>query len=129
MKKRFFPGIDTFAERKRFAVFHACTIAIAPLIGAVLMVPIHWRGNSTDTLIVAGLGMLFSHMKDWLIWSLCAWNLIGSMRFHNDAFSDSGFGASRIVGLFTFIFFPLIYLYNLWCIIIKKDAEGEVSTN
>lgn len=124
MKNRFFPGIDTLAERKKFAVFHACTIIVAPLIGALLMLPIHWRSNSTDTVIVAGLGILFSNVQDWLFWSLGAWNAIGAIRFHDDAFMNNGFSASRVMFFLCFIFFPLLYLHNLWCIIIKKEGRS-----
>ena len=127
MKKRFFPGTSTLAERKRFAVFHACTLLISPVIGAFLIILLYLSGSRGFS---GSLSLNpFSHVRDWLIWSLFAWNFIGSIRFHDDAFTGAGICASRLVVFFCSFFFPLIYLYNLWCIIIKKGCEKKAEEN
>jgi len=45
LKKRFLPGIDTTAERKRFAIFHACTLIISPLIAILAGLLINLTGS------------------------------------------------------------------------------------
>jgi len=123
IKKRFFPGTDTLAERKKFAVFHACTFIIAPLIGALLLFIFDLNHRSLSSLVAAGLGrIVFSDVRNWLLCSLFCWNVIGGWRFYLDVDRDEGFFAGRSVVLFSLFFFPLIYLYNLWCI-VKKDSE------
>jgi len=128
MKKRFFPGTDTLAERKRFAVFHACTLIIVPIIVALVIAILNWRTNTTRWFIVDGfmppLSLFpFSNLRDWLLWSLAVWSFIGSLRFCDDADKDMGFFVGRGVMFICLFIFPLIYLYNLWCLIIKKTKE------
>jgi len=124
VKKRFFPGTDTLAERKKFAVFHACTLIIAPLIGAFLLFLFALSHRSISSLVAAGLGqIIFSNVRDWLLCSLFCWNVIGGWRFYLDVDRNEGFFAGRFVGLLCMLFFPLIYFYNLWCIMVKKDSK------
>ena len=122
-KRWFLPRTDTLAERKRFAVFHACTLIISPILGALVII-LSRQTNSTNLFLI-----LFSNLRDWLLCSLFTWNFIGFTRFHDDAFknSDSWF-VYRFVAIFSFIFFPLIYLHNLWCILMKKYAEVPTSS-
>jgi len=52
------------------------------------------------------------------------------MRFRDDADMTGVFLFDRIVFFWAFIFFPLIYLHNLWCVLMKKDCgKGELPTN
>jgi hypothetical protein len=98
--KKIFPGVDTLAERKKFAIFHACTLVIAPIIAMLLMLFINWGS--------------------WLFWSLFVWNA---------ADGDGNSPTDRLLGSFIIRFvhilltliFPLYYLYNLCYIFVKGD--------
>jgi hypothetical protein len=127
--KRFFPGLESMKERKRFAVFHACTIFIAFIMGAIIRILINWNINFSSPLISANLGANmslnpFTDVWVWLLWSLFAWNVIGSIRFSNDASDRSGFLASRLTFFLCMLFFPLIYLHNLWFVFSKKRINN-----
>ena len=132
MKKRIFPGTETLAERKRFAIFHACTLIIAPLIAALIIFLMNWR----ESVRLSEIGFIvplsiqhvslnpFKDVGDLLLWSLCIWNLIGSLRFHDDAFDEGGrLGGfiARGVSLLFMLIFPFYYLYNLWCVFRNKE--------
>ena len=108
--KRFFPGTNTLADRKRFAIFHACTLVVAPIIGALFM------------FFIVSFNP-FNNMGRWALISLFCWNLIGSIRFHDDTFDEGGFIASRMVVFICLFAFPFIYLYNLWCLFKKENGE------
>ena len=126
LKKRVFPGTDTLAERKRFSVFHACTLVIAPMIAALLILILNWINLAkrvTPVPVAISLNP-FTDLINLLLWSLLIWNFIGSLRFFEDAFAAGGrFGGfiSRGVALVFLIIFPFYYFYNLWCVIRKKE--------
>ena len=123
--KRFFPGIDTLEERRRFVIFHACTLIIAPIISAFFIIFMIWVRNLTNPMIQAGLLSPvqlnpFSDMRHWLLWSLFVWNIIGSIRFHDDIFKEGGGVIARTVAFFCLLTFPVIYLHNLIRVLMKK---------
>jgi hypothetical protein len=123
LKKRFFPGTDTLPERKKFAIFHACTFIISPLIGALLLFLFALSHRSISSLVHIGLErIIFSDVRNWLLCSLFCWNFIGGWRFYLDWYRKEGFFAGRLMILFCMFFFPLMYLHNLWCIMIKKNS-------
>ena len=134
MEKRFFPGIDTLAKRKRFAVFHGCTFVISPLIVAIIMFLVNLMRTVTGMMPVQNSITMnpLSNIWNWMIWSLFAWNAMGSIRFHDDAFdSSSEFGwlYGRITALVFLFIFPFYYLHNLWCVIREKGTQDEGSGN
>jgi len=108
---KIFPGIDTVNERKRFAVFHACTLMVSPIISAfvILIINDRWPFSSDKAI--------------WLLGSILIWNFIGSLRFFFDA-NEEGFFVGRIMGVITLFGFPFVYLHNLWRVITKtKNAS------
>jgi len=122
VKKRFLPGTGTLAERKRFALFHTCTLMMAPLIGAVLAALIYYLEHSAiNSLIAAGLLNPFLNVRYWLFSSLAVWNFIGALRFFSDTEEEMGFFVGRSIFAICIFVFPLVYLYNLWCILMKRD--------
>ena len=125
-RKRIFPGIDTFAERKEFAIFHLCTLVIAaPIIGALFMIII----SLFDPLRNVGLPMTLetplTNVNKWLGISLFVWNFIGSIRFYEDTRVTRGFFFARLMVLILLFGFPLFYLYNLWCIFVNNKITVE----
>ena len=103
-----FPGIGTAHERKRFAIFHTCTLIFSPLLSVFVMFIINGRWP-------------FSNDKaSWIIGALFIWNFLGSLRFFFDA-NEEGFFAGRIMGLVTLIGFPFVYIYNLWRVFFKNE--------
>jgi len=105
---KLFPGIDTGKERKRFAIFHTCTLIVSPMIGAVAM------------FLINGRWPFDSNKISWFVSSLFIWNFIGSMRFFLAA-NEEGFFAGRIMGVVTLIGFPVVYLYNILRVFFKKE--------
>ena len=126
MKKRVFPGTDTMAERKRFAILHACTLVVAPMIAALLLFFVNWidsAKNVTPVPVAMSLNP-FTDVVNLLLWSLLVWNFIGSLRFIEDAFITGGRFAgfiSKGVAIVFLIIFPFYYFHNLWCVIRKKE--------
>jgi len=95
---------ETREERKKFAVIHACTLAVSPLILA----------------IIAGIkGVIFElDIVQWLIGSVLMWSITGSAV---QCWGIYGFSGRLIMFALTFIF-PFYYLYNLWHIIFRKSS-------
>ena len=123
--KSFFPGIATLSERKRFAVFHAITFLIVILVVALILtlvrilVPTRKALQQFET-NTSFETQLFENVRGWVVWSLFCWNIIGSIRFHDDAFDiDGGIFARAIVFLLLFGF-PLLYFHNLFYIILHR---------
>lgn len=106
MKK--FPGIETNDERKKFAIFHACSLLICLILSAAILCFQH-RDPFGDSKNV------------WLFTSILFWNFLGSWRFHSDLSEDGGFFIGRLATIVLVVGFPLLYLHNLWCIITKKE--------
>ena len=132
MKKRILPRTETLAERKRFAIFHTCTLLIAPLIAALIIFLMKWRESVrlSEIGFIVPLSMQhvslnpFKDVGDLLLLSLCVWNCIGSLRFYDDAFDEGGrLGGfiARGVSLLFMLIFPFYYLYNLWCVLRNKE--------
>jgi len=112
---RFFPGVDTPKERKRFVVFHAVTlITISPIIASVF---IFFEYGSRW-----GLNILFT--STWFLACLCMWNFIGSWRFYIDA-EKEGFFVARFVGMMMLFIFPFVYLHTLWLVLFKDRHEDD----
>jgi hypothetical protein len=55
-----FPGVGTLAERKKFAIFHACTLVIAPIIGALILFIINWYDAKTTKTIRSSATVIIS---------------------------------------------------------------------
>jgi len=93
---KFPPRVDTVAERKRFAVFHAVTLVI--------------------TMIMVEL--LFPDMG--LVGVLLMWGFCASAGFYSEFQEKYGDLGCRFLILLLLFFFPVYYLYNLWYILGKK---------
>ncbi len=110
---KLFPGVDTHTERKRFAVFHTCTLVLCPLIVMLIMFLVFSNhGDPHNNPFDAGMGK-------WLLLSLFTWNVLGAWRF----VSDFGPLAGRMVGILLFLGFPLFYLHNFWRMLVNKDKS------
>jgi hypothetical protein len=95
--KKILPGIGTLSERKKFAVFHAVTLIFSPILAIAFM-------------FLFKMSNPFTNVGKWLLCSIFLWNLVGSIRFHNDI---DNFFIARGIGLILVFTFPLFYLYNL----------------
>ena len=128
-KKRFFSGTGTFAERKWFAVFHACTVPISMIIGALLIFLFDIVNPLRGAGLQMGLPMLlenpFANVGKWLGFSLFVWNFLGSWRISGD-YMDAGdhFLARAMVLVYLFIF-PFVYFHNLWYLLIKRNKGKD----
>ena len=119
------PWVDTLAGRKKFAIFHAGTLVIAPIITALMIFTIKWTNSIGSVTIVSVSLNPFKDIGNWLLWSMLAWNFIGSLRFYDDAYNTGGsFWAKGVVIVFTIIF-PFYYLYNLWYI-VKSGLHPKI---
>ena len=105
---RLFPGVNTADERKRFAIFHTCTLLLSPILGAFVM------------LIINGRWSLSNDRASWLLGSLFIWNFLGSWRFFYDAL-DKGYFIGKIVSVLVLVGFPFVYIHNLWCVCVKRN--------
>lgn len=123
IKKRFFPGTNTIFERKRFVIFHTFTLIIAPIIGACFLLLINLIELITvnNPISITILLKPLNNINKWLMYSLFSWNFIGSIRKFNDDIENVGFILAATNRSVYLLFFPLIYLFNLWLILIKKD--------
>ena len=97
------PGLDTIEDRKKFAVFHAYMLVISIIAG----------------FLFTGIKNQFVNLKEWIIITFFIWNIIGSIRFHDDAFDNSGAFVARGVYLILFFCFPIFYIYNLFCLLVE----------
>ena len=130
----FFLGIDTLAKKRKFIIFHAYMIVVATIISGIIIFIYRWHNIPTDMLYRMGLPMPslwsispFTDMSRWLWLSLFVWNMIGAMRFSHVASKVAkGFGGVievRFIVIICMFFFPIVYLYNLWCLIVKKESK------
>ena len=111
----FFPSLDTYAERKRFAVFHAYTAILCPPIVLLVMYFIYLYNRIPDSNpFGAGMSM-------WFLWSYVAWTILGAWRFMDNL----GYYGQKLLMIAFLIVFPFIYLHNIWYLIAKKDLHGD----
>ena len=110
--KKIFPGVSTLAERKKFAIFHACTFILCPVIVMFVML-FTYNGDPHGHPFDAGMGY-------WIFASLLMWNFFGAWRFMWDIRDDGNPLIGRLIMIPFLIGFPFFYLYNLWCVICKK---------
>ena len=105
--KKIFPWPDTQSERKKFAVFHACTFILFPVIGVFIAFgfrAIGATGQITET-------------GSWVAMSLFCWSMIGAWLTANKI---NDFWHSRLIVALLLLGFPFFYLYNLLRIFVKK---------
>ena len=113
------PSVDTLSERKKFAIFHTCTLVVAPIIAALMIFVIKWINSIGSTTSVSMFLNPFTD-SNLLLWSLIVWNTIGSLRFYSNTYDIGASFIARCVGMLFMIIFPFYYLYNLWYIFIKR---------
>jgi len=113
------PSVDTLSERKKFAIFHTCTLVVAPIIAALMIFVIKWINSIGSTTSVSMSLNPFTD-SNLLLWSLIVWNTIGSLRFYSNTYDIGASFIARCVGMLFMIIFPFYYLYNLWYIFIKR---------
>jgi hypothetical protein len=107
--------LDSYQERKRFAVFHACTLILCLLIVLLAMDFIFLNnGLPHDNPFGAGMGK-------WLFLSYFVWGVIGSLSFD---VGPSFFFGRFVTGLLMFSF-PIVYLYNIWYLIFRRDKRED----
>jgi len=130
LKKRLFPGIDSLLERKRFAIFHTCTLVIAPIIAALFIFIINLCNSFHRVLPWLSAIPLnpFANINHLLLWSLFIWNFLGSIRFYEDIRKTGRFFFSRFIVLVLLIGFPFLYFYNFLCILkeSKRNSQKEI---
>ena len=107
-----FPGLNTAKERKKFAIFHTCTLALCPVVSAVIVYLIYNRWPFEE----GGFRGI------WIAGSLFLWNALGSWRFGDDSLKSDGFMQSRLVFFVLLIGFPFLYLYNLWHVLVENEG-------
>ena len=126
--RRILPGIGTLAERKKFAIFHTCTLILSPAIGAFFVFIITCLGSLTSPVSHLGISNPFENVCLWLLASLFCWTIIGSIRFYKDIFGRDTLFIIEIFVILAFGF-PFLYLHNLWYIFSKKNTESSENIN
>ncbi|MCL2577689.1 MAG: hypothetical protein FWE27_06530 [Defluviitaleaceae bacterium] len=99
----FLPGTYMAAERKRFVIFHACTLLICVLINFILAITLTIE-------LYKNLAALF------ILISFVLWNGIGSLRFFYEAYKETDrnkYLNKKLFSAIMIVFFPLYYLYIL----------------
>jgi len=132
-KKVFFPGTDTRIERRKFAIFHACTLVFALIVAALALFIINCIGAYQKAMLLPSQSPVavslnpFDNVAMWLGLSLFVWNFLGSIRYANEAYDEGdrerGF-IFRIVTVIYLFAFPFVYFHNLWHLIFIKDIKG-----
>ena len=102
---KFLPGISSVSEKKKFLLFHACSICLCIIIVMIIML-ITSSGDPYINPYDAGIGK-------WIICSIFLWNFIGTWRFISDFHGTDGFLFSRLIAITLIIGFPFFYLYIL----------------
>lgn len=109
---KIFSGVDTHKERKKFLIFHACTLILCQAIVALVLFIISYDKP-------VGFNKI-----NWIVISIFSWNVLGSWRLQEEAFNE-GWWIGRIVGIALCLGFPFVYLYNLWRVLFKNEDRAK----